>query len=109
MKEGVGFLVANKVSDTCIRPEGGIRQGGPLAPALYVIITAVLFIMLHGLLPTAVRLLYADGAPPWGEWEGSKGQKYIFQAGVGFYEAMSWGHLFPHCFCGVQNGPGVVT
>ena len=65
VKEGLGFLVANKVSDTWIQTKGEIRQGDSLSPAMYAMITAVLCVMLQKALPVATRLLYADDTLLW--------------------------------------------
>ena len=65
MKEELGFLVANKVANTWIRPRGGIRQGDSLSPALFVLVTAILCIMLRKQMPQTVPMLYADDTLIW--------------------------------------------
>ena len=60
MKDEIGFISSNKVSDTWIFPEGGIRQGDSLSPSIYVMITALLCILIKRAVPSATALLYAD-------------------------------------------------
>ena len=48
-----------------IRPRGGIRQGDSLSPALFVLVTAILCIMLRKQMPQTVPMLYADDTLIW--------------------------------------------
>lgn len=65
MKDELGFLVGNKISGTWFKPEGGIRQGDSLSPAIYVMVTAVLCILFKKELENVVTLLYADDTLLW--------------------------------------------
>ena len=65
MEEELGFLIANKVSDTWIRPRGGIRQRDSLSPGLFVLITAILCLMMKKAMPEAEPMLYADDTLIW--------------------------------------------
>ena len=65
MEEELGFLIANKVSDTWIKLRGGIRQGDSLSPALFVLITAILCLMMKRAMPGTEAMLYADDTLVW--------------------------------------------
>ena len=57
MREELGFLAANRVSDAWIRPNGAIRQGESLSPAICVMNTKPY--------PMPTVLWYADGTLLW--------------------------------------------
>ena len=65
MEQELGFLIANKVSDTWIRPKGGIRQGDSLSLALFVLLTAILCLMMKRAMPRTEPMLYADDTLVW--------------------------------------------
>ena len=65
MIDELRFLVGNKISSTWFKPEGGIRQGDSLSPAIYVMVTAILCILFKKELENVVTLLYADDTLLW--------------------------------------------
>ena len=54
---GVGKGVVREVQVT---PESGVRQGGPLSPALFAMVCSVLVPMLQAVSPSIKVLFYAD-------------------------------------------------
>ena len=65
MTDRLGFLVANRLSDTWVRPDGSIRQGDSSSPAIHTLIPATHCGMLNKALPTATVLVYADDTLLW--------------------------------------------
>ena len=61
----LGFIVGRRVSETYIKPTGGIRQGDTLSPSLFVLLTSILCRKLSMELPQCKVFLYADDSMVW--------------------------------------------
>ena len=48
-----------------MQPEGGIKLGDTLSPAIYALVTTILVMALRKKVPGITQLLYADGALVW--------------------------------------------